>query len=380
MFGIIRPCRNRLGDELRAAWLAHLCGMCLALRDRHGHLSRLVTNYDAIVISVLVEAQRPGVGGRRRAGPCALRGLRPAPVTTGESAELAASVSLLLAAAKLDDHVEDGDVTGRLRTRATARLADRWREAGTATGDALALDTRRLLDTVSRQASIEDRARTVLEVTGPAEAATAQAFAHTAVVAGQPANVAPLAEAGRLFGRLAHLLDAVADRHDDDRHDRWNPITAFALPPVQVRALCDDAVLGIRLALSDATFTDARLVHQLLAHEPGEAVRRIFVEAGQPPTAPPPPGTPVPPGSPAPGSPAPGSPAPGSPAPEQPGWEAPPPAPPKRAPLGACLGWLVVCGTCQVCCADEWTNPSTGKKHGGCLPDLCCDCGDCCDC
>ncbi len=57
MFGIIRPCRNRMGAELRSAWLAHLCGMCLSLRDEHGHLSRLVTNYDGLMISAVVEAQ-----------------------------------------------------------------------------------------------------------------------------------------------------------------------------------------------------------------------------------------------------------------------------------------------------------------------------------
>ncbi|WP_457034360.1 DUF5685 family protein, partial [Kitasatospora sp. P5_F3] len=57
MFGIIRPCRHSLPEPLRAAWLAHLCGLCLALRDGHGQLARTATNYDGLVISVLVEAQ-----------------------------------------------------------------------------------------------------------------------------------------------------------------------------------------------------------------------------------------------------------------------------------------------------------------------------------
>jgi hypothetical protein len=46
MFGIIRPCRHRLPADLQAAWLGHLCGLCLALRDEHGHGARLTTNYD----------------------------------------------------------------------------------------------------------------------------------------------------------------------------------------------------------------------------------------------------------------------------------------------------------------------------------------------
>jgi hypothetical protein len=72
VFGIIRPCRHRLGGELGAAWQAHLCGMCLSLRDDHGQAARLATNYDGLVISVLVEAQ-------------------------------------VLAAAKIRDHADDGD-------------------------------------------------------------------------------------------------------------------------------------------------------------------------------------------------------------------------------------------------------------------------------
>jgi hypothetical protein len=59
MFGIIRPCRHSLPGDLHAAWSAHLCGLCLALRDGHGQIARVATNYDGMIISVLVEAQNP---------------------------------------------------------------------------------------------------------------------------------------------------------------------------------------------------------------------------------------------------------------------------------------------------------------------------------
>ncbi|NYV77450.1 DUF5685 family protein, partial [Streptomyces sp. UH6] len=70
MFGMVRPCRHRLGERLAAEWMAHLCGLCLALRGDHGQFARVVTNYDGLLISVLTEAQaaRPE-GGRRTAGP-----------------------------------------------------------------------------------------------------------------------------------------------------------------------------------------------------------------------------------------------------------------------------------------------------------------------
>ena len=57
---MIRPCRHTLGPTLRDEWIGHLCGLCLALRDGHGQLARVATNYDGLLISVLVRAQLAG--------------------------------------------------------------------------------------------------------------------------------------------------------------------------------------------------------------------------------------------------------------------------------------------------------------------------------
>ena len=119
--------------------MAHLCGLCLALRDEHGQLARLVTNYDAVVITALVEAQAGSSGRRREAGRCALRGMQKASVSLGSGARLAAAVSLLLASAKVDDHVADGDPTGRCGAGGTT-IATRWAAAGTESGTAVGLD------------------------------------------------------------------------------------------------------------------------------------------------------------------------------------------------------------------------------------------------
>ncbi|MGW7557047.1 DUF5685 family protein, partial [Streptomyces rimosus] len=106
MFGIVRPCTHRLSQGLKAEWMAHLCGLCLALRADHGQFARVVTNYDGLIVSVLTDAQTGRVAERRRtAGPCPLRGMRTASVAKGEGARLAASVSLVLASAKIRDQV-----------------------------------------------------------------------------------------------------------------------------------------------------------------------------------------------------------------------------------------------------------------------------------
>ncbi|WP_326696753.1 DUF5685 family protein [Streptomyces sp. NBC_01754] len=390
MFGIVRPCAHRLSEGLKVEWMAHLCGLCLALRADHGQFARIATNYDGLIVSVLTEAQVGRTAeGRRTAGPCPLRSMRTAPVARGEGARLAAAVSLVLASAKVRDHVADRD--GLLKRRPVAaaarRVAAGWDRAGARTGADLGFDTAVLVDAVDRQTGVESLAgpgTRLLTVTEPTETATAAAFAHTAVLAGRPGNAGPLAEAGRLFGRLAHLLDAVEDQGADAASGAWNPLTATGTPLGEARRLCDDALHGVRLALADAEFTDGTLAHVLLVHELRRSVDRAFgstacahgQDGHRQGTRPagdfgPPPGNPY--------APAPGGPS-GPPL---------PPEPPRnrRGLVAGCLVWAGLACTCQLCCARTFHGPWSGQPHEGlCRNGDCCEgccegcdcCGDCC--
>ncbi|WP_017570436.1 DUF5685 family protein [Nocardiopsis halotolerans] len=403
MFGILRPCRHTLSDGLAEEWMSHMCGLCLALRDDHGQASRIATNYDGLVVSVLTAAQSRDCAGTRRAGRCPLRGMRGAEVADGSGAHLAAAVSLMLASAKITDHIEDGDGPyARRGVRALAgKVAARWRRDAREAGSGLGFDGAELVAVVDRQREAEGAAgpgTDVLTVTRPTEEATGEAFAHTAVLAGRPGNVEPLREAGRLFGRVAHLLDAVEDREEDRKKNAWNPLTATGTGPGRARELCDDAVLGVRLALEEAEFTDDRLVRALLVKELHRAVDRSFVHAGYP---------------------------------QEPHHHDPhrrqhhPPHqrrrgddggyaydeeyggsgsggggdkggccrscscgtpelryPPKpRGVLGGCAAALFMCCTCQFCCRDPHPGPWTGKaRDSWCEACECCDCCNCCNC
>ncbi|WP_216590639.1 DUF5685 family protein [Streptomyces brasiliscabiei] len=415
MFGIVRPCSHRLGEGLRAQWMAHLCGLCLALRGDHGQFARIVTNYDGLLVSVLTEAQAErGTGGRRTAGPCPLRGMRTASVAEGGGARLAAAVSLVLASAKVRDHVADGDgvLARKPVARAARRVATNWGSAGARTGADIGFDTAVLVDAVDRQIGIEALAgpgTPLLTVTEPTETATAAAFAHTAVLAGRPGNAVPLAEAGRLFGRLAHLLDAVEDRAADAAAGAWNPLTATGTSTAEARRLADDALHGIRLALREAEFTDGALAHLLLVHELRRSVDRAFGtvpacashqhggahqggahQHGQAPV--PGPGNPYAGGAGDPYAGGGGNPFGGG-GGGNPfggggggggfgGVPGPQPQPPRRRGFWAGCGmFTLLCCTCQMCCAKEYEGPWSRKKREGCCRDCdCCDACECCGC
>ncbi|MYX99850.1 hypothetical protein GT045_34885 [Streptomyces sp. SID486] len=419
-----------------------MCGLCLALRRDHGQFARLVTNYDGLLVSVLTEAQNGPVSGTRRtAGPCALRGMRTASVAQGDGARLAAAVSLVLASAKVRDHVADRDgLLARGPAAAAARrVAAGWGRAGERGGAAVGFDTAVLVDAVDRQLGIETLAgpgTPILTVTEPTETATAAAFAHTAVLAGRPGNAVPLAEAGRLFGRLAHLLDAVQDQGADALSGAWNPLTATGTTLAEARRLADDALHGIRLALRECAFRESGLVHLLLVHELRRSVDRAFgtapvCAAHQPgtPQGPYGPGTPQPQGPYGPGTPqgpygaggpqagggpygagnpyATGNPysdgIPGAGAYPQAGGGhpgggggfggggfgggfGPEPAKGKRGFWAGCGMFFALFCSCKMCCAEEYEGPWSRKKRSGCCQSCDCSCPggcdgcDCCDC
>lgn len=374
MFGIIRPCAHSLSDRLHGEWLGHLCGLCLALRDEHGQAARIVTNYDGLIVSALTQAQGDAPD-RRTAGPCPLRGMRTAPVARGAGARLAATVSLVLASAKLSDHAADGDgLYARRPVAATARLvARRWAARAHRSGLDLGLDTSVLLAAVHGQREVEravTRGASLLIVTEPTELATAAAFAHTAVLAGRPGNAEPLAEAGRFFGRIAHLLDAVEDLAADRAAGAWNPLTATGASFAQAGALARDAAAGIRLALDEVAFTDRKLVHMLLVHEVEHAIERTFAQADPdyyPPVVQPgkKPRAPRPPGS-------------------SSCWWPQVEIPARvRGPLTGCAVASWMCCTCQVCCRDPYPGPWSGLPREGWCSQCDCggnDCSGCCDC
>lgn len=341
MFGIVRPCRHRLQCGLFGEWAAHLCGLCLTLRDLHGQSARLVTNYDGLLVSVLTEAQNPGEAPHRSAGPCALRRFRRADVldASATGAQLAASISLVLAAGKIRDHVvdRDGAYARRLVAAGAGLAAGRWLAAGQRTGAAIGFDTAVLTEAIGRQAELERTSGVaLLEVTEPTETAVSAAFAHTAVLAGRPGNASALAEAGRRFGRIAHLLDAAEDLSDDEAAGSYNPLIATGTDLAAARQHCVDAVGDLRHSVGLLELEQPTLAQSLLAGEVGLAVDRVFrkilrdnglASANWPPG----PGGPGPggPGQPYPGNPGqpypggPGQPYPGGPGP-YPGGDRPP--------------------------------------------------------
>ena len=277
MRGIVRPCRRHLGPALHARWQAHLCGLCLTLRDVIGQPARVLTGYDVLLLSVLVEAQR-GTIRTSQAGPCPLRGFSSATVVSSDSdaGRLAAAGAVVTAAAGLSDKLHDGDLPQAVRAparRAVARL-DR---SGSELAAAVGWDPSVVRGAPAASAAAEHVVGASLsELLAPVGEAVASLFAQTAVVADQPDNGPALAECGRAFGRLVHLLDAVEDRAADRAAGRFNPLEATGTDDEAARLLADELVVQVQRGLGAVSMVDPALVDVLLGTELLAAIHRVL--------------------------------------------------------------------------------------------------------
>ncbi|WP_280209464.1 DUF5685 family protein [Nocardia cyriacigeorgica] len=280
LFGLLKPCAHsaaKYGVD-PGQWQAHMCGLCLGLRDGHGQLARSATNTDAIVLSMLTEAQREGRIERTTAGPCALRGMRRAQVATADSAGimLAATASLLLGSAKIRDHVGDGD-TSVLTRRPMTKVSSRWADAARRQAQLIGFDVEPLVAALDSQPDRERRAHllTLDELTEPAQLCAAEFFAHSAVLAERPDNIAPLRAAGRHFGHIAHLADAIEDYETDRERGRFNPLAATGTDLPQAYDLLHQSDSRLRAAIAATDLGDRPAVRWMLLDPLHALVRRI---------------------------------------------------------------------------------------------------------
>ena len=229
MFGLLRPVSFELPLTAGRAWSSVVCSTCVRLGAEFGALARLAAGPDTALLAALCQAQTDMAAPTAlhycpfRAGPAFLwRGADHA------GTRFAAAVSLLAAAARLEDHVRDGDSLPVPRFLAS-RLARRWATAAQQAAAALDFDTRPLRRQIASQRRRErQRDRPVAFYADPTAFCFGEVFAHTARLSGRPENVEPLRRVGSAFGRQVYLLDAVADLAEDRRLGRFNPLPADA--------------------------------------------------------------------------------------------------------------------------------------------------------
>lgn len=228
MFGVLKGAACTLQPGQRLEWTAHICGVCLALNDRYGFVSRVATNYDAALLSVLYNAQTPQPQPRRLSY-CPLRRSLKAEVVAADSpgVEYAASTALIMASSRIRDNLQDNGGRSRLARRVAMGVSNRWMRAARETNSKLGLDTGIIERQIRRQPAVEGRRNQAFSFYAkPTELAVGTAFGHTAILAARPQSADILFELGRMFGRIMYLLDSYQDYAADLKTRSFNALAA----------------------------------------------------------------------------------------------------------------------------------------------------------
>lgn len=271
MQGVIKGSSCQLGAAAHAEWWGHICGQCLALRDEHGQLARLTTNYDTALLSVLFEAQAPHLV-QYTTNSCPLRRFRRIDVVQPSvpGARHAATISLLMGATNIRDHIADGDGWFHRAPRMLGHIAERWTTGARRSAVTLAFQPERIEAQTQRQSSVEQAPlRDFMTFSQPTELAVGAAFSHTATLAQQPANETPLEQIGRMYGRIMYLLDSYEDYRADTRAGIFNALAA-AYQETQIYAASKQILIEAHTALKHSfqqlILPKPQLAHTLLLH------------------------------------------------------------------------------------------------------------------
>lgn len=244
VFGFVVADAGALSEEEKERYRAVYCGLCLALRDRYGQLSRACLTYDLTFFVLLCNSlHEPAV--TQGASHCVMHPAPAPPRPWARSAwtDYAADLSVALAYHKvLDDVADDGD----LKARAAERLlAGAYEQARTR---------------IPEQCAEIERTMAVIraiEQGGAADDPDAAAHEFGRMLGRLFARdqgfwTAAMEELGCGLGRFIYLMDAAVDFDDDAASGSYNPFVALGSDAEAVRAT-------LALAAADAAAPYERL-------------------------------------------------------------------------------------------------------------------------
>ncbi len=226
MFGIVNASFSMLPEEEKTRYQELYCGLCRALRDRYGQISRATLNYDLTFYIILANSlhEPPEERGSEH---CITHPKKKMSYARSRYTDYAADITVALAYHKcLDDWHDDRSKKARM---AQALLESAYARAKEHIPEQCS-DIKEKLDEISR---LESNPNT------PPDA--------TSIIFGKlfgeifAANQGIWQDTMRVFGsqlgRFIYLMDAAIDYDDDIKNGSYNPFAHLEFTPENMKTL-----------------------------------------------------------------------------------------------------------------------------------------------
>lgn len=239
------PHLGDLDQAERDRYHAAYCGVCRALEQRHGQLSRFGVTYDmtflALVLGSLYEPDETSGAAR-----CPLHPVHPQAFARSRYAEYAADMTVALVYHKcLDDWRDDRTVTRRAYAGVLGGAYRRVADAHPRQVAAIETGMRDIC-------AIEDAARGGQDVSPDAAANCFGALLGEVFVCHEDFWADGMRALGVKLGKFVYVMDAALDMDDDRKTGSYNPLVTLDATPADVH---DD----LRLLAADVAAAFERL-------------------------------------------------------------------------------------------------------------------------
>jgi len=216
LFGYITIAPGSLSEERQARYRAFYCGLCHALKVRHGALGQVTLSYDATFLYLLLSSlyEPAETAGTLR---CAPHPVKPHDYVDNELAAYCCDMNIALAYHNcLDDWEDDRSLAGRTEAallkkayeRVYKQYPDKCREIELCLKESSALEK-------SGEATLDGMANLSGRMLGTLYRYRDDLWAGT------------LDRMGQALGRFIYVMDAYDDLEKDERKNRFNALKAF---------------------------------------------------------------------------------------------------------------------------------------------------------
>lgn len=214
MFGYIEANAAALSEQQLARYRGCYCGLCRALKERHGQLSRITLSFDMTFLVMLLSSMYEPEE-RLGEGRCGIHPVKKRCWWRNKFSDYGADINVALAYYNcLDDWRDDGNVMRYLQAKALERsyreVAGRWPRQCEA--------IERCISTLSEIEKGE----------GDDPDAAANCFGELMgelfVCVEEPIWSGRIKQFGQALGRFIYMMDACVDYEKDRKRGRYNPL------------------------------------------------------------------------------------------------------------------------------------------------------------
>ena len=258
MFGTVKPLVDELKVREYTEYKSVYCGLCKLLKKRYGFFSRLLLNYDLVIVAMLTDGLL-GETGEVNAERCITSPVKKRPILQEtKGLNLAADALIILSWHKLKDNISDEKLFKKVVSACCLPLYSRsFKKAAKARPEL----SDAVLKAMEKQKATEDeKSKLIDKAAEPTGDMLAEIFAQTSQKDDEKEN---LRKFGRFIGQAIYVIDAAKDINEDLKSGSYN---VFNLNKEQDENPLETAKILCNMYASEVTLAYNKL--EIKTHKP----------------------------------------------------------------------------------------------------------------